>query len=110
MTTRELAAKVAAERSCALLPVGSTEPHGPHLPLDTDVVISDVACDRAAPRLEAAGVSTVVAPAIPYGVTDTTTESTGPTLREAMVCSALTICAPATIGSMQSCGCAAWPP
>ncbi len=70
MTTRALAAKAAAERSCALLPGGSTEPHGPHLPLDTDVVISDVACDRAAPRLEAAGVSTVVAPAIPYGVTD----------------------------------------
>jgi len=70
MTTKEVAAKLGAPRSCALLPVGSTEPHGPHLPLDTDVVISEVACDRAAPRLEAAGVATVVAPALPYGVTD----------------------------------------
>ena len=24
----------------AILPIGSTEPHGPHLPLDTDVTIA----------------------------------------------------------------------
>jgi creatinine amidohydrolase len=56
--------------TCVLLPVGSVEPHGPHLPLSTDLVISDEACARAAALLEAKGVSTVVAPPVPYGVTD----------------------------------------
>jgi creatinine amidohydrolase/Fe(II)-dependent formamide hydrolase-like protein len=31
----------------ALIPVGSTEPHGPHLGLGTDVIISAAACVRA---------------------------------------------------------------
>jgi creatinine amidohydrolase len=35
-------------RSLALVPVGSTEPHGPHLPLDTDVTIDAGAGARAA--------------------------------------------------------------
>ena len=47
-----------------LVPVGSTEQHGPHLPLDTDTVIA-VAVAQAAAR-EMAG-SVVVAPALAYG-------------------------------------------
>jgi len=70
LTTLEVAAIVAAPRSCVLLPVGSVEPHGPHLPLATDTLISEVACTRAASRLEALGVRVVVAPSLPYGVTD----------------------------------------
>lgn len=54
----------------ALVPVGSTEPHGPHLPLATDVVISKAACDRAVAALADAGVIALIAPAIPYGVTE----------------------------------------
>ncbi len=42
--------------------------------------------------------------------TETTQESSGSTLRETIVCSAVTICAPATMTSMQLCGKAAWPP
>ena len=53
----------------ALVPIGSTEPHGPHLPLDTDVTIAEAQARRAAARLEEAGVATVILPAIPYGVT-----------------------------------------
>ena len=37
----------------ALLPVGSVEPHGPHLPLGTDTLISEAACRAAAPGLRA---------------------------------------------------------
>lgn len=54
----------------ALLPVGSTEPHGPHLPLETDVIISVEAALRGAARLEARGLRTVVLPTLAYTVTD----------------------------------------
>lgn len=55
----------------ALVPVGSTEPHGPHLGLGTDVVISAAACVRACEIFEKRGpLTAVIAPAISYGVTD----------------------------------------
>ncbi len=55
----------------ALVPVGSTEPHGPHLGLGTDVIISAAACLRACELLEKRGTMLgVIAPAISYGVTD----------------------------------------
>ncbi len=63
------AARLFGERSVALLPLGSTEPHGPHLPLDTDVTIALGQARRAAQRLEAEGVPTVVLPPLGYGVT-----------------------------------------
>ncbi len=59
-----------ARRFVLLQPVGSVEPHGPHLPLGTDTIISVAACERAAERLEEAGVSARIAPALPFGVTD----------------------------------------
>jgi creatinine amidohydrolase len=52
-----------------LLPIGSTEPHGPHLPLDTDVTIAVAQTRAAAEALEREGVRTLVLPALPYGVT-----------------------------------------
>jgi len=70
MTTDEVRAFTAQPRTCALVPVGSVEPHGPHLPLGTDLVISEEACARAAALLEEKGVRTRVAPSVPYGVTD----------------------------------------
>jgi mycofactocin precursor peptide peptidase len=47
-----------------LVPLGSTEQHGPHLPLATDTVIARAVADRAAARLTTA---VLVAPAIAYG-------------------------------------------
>jgi len=77
-TTESLRALIAAGRPVAgLVPVGSVEPHGPHLSLITDVVISRAACARAAPLLDARGVAALVAPAIPYGVTECATGFAG---------------------------------
>lgn len=45
-----------------LVPVGSIEQHGPHLPLDTDTVIATAVAREVAKRVE-----TWVAPAVSYG-------------------------------------------
>src|SRR4051794_13178800 len=53
-----------------LLPCGSTEPHGPHSPLSTDVVISHAMCLRAARRLrEDPHLRALILPDVSYGVT-----------------------------------------
>jgi len=59
-------------RTVAILPVGSTEPHGPHLPLDTDVTIALAMGRATAEKLRAAGIDALVLPAIPYGLTEYT--------------------------------------
>jgi creatinine amidohydrolase len=53
----------------ALVPVGSVEPHGPHLPLATDTLISVAAAERAAGSLREKGIPALVAPPVGYGVT-----------------------------------------
>jgi len=50
-----------------LVPVGSHEQHGPHLPLDTDTVIAVATADAAAADLSARGAVLLVAPALAYG-------------------------------------------
>jgi len=53
----------ALERSrCALLPVGSTEPHGYHLPMGTDSLIVTQIARRVAQR-----TGCLVAPTLPFG-------------------------------------------
>jgi creatinine amidohydrolase len=53
-----------------LLPVGATEPHGPHAPLSTDSLISLGMCRRAVERLaDDAEARALILPAVPYGVT-----------------------------------------
>lgn len=71
LTTNRLEALVDGERPVVgLVPVGSVEPHGPHLPLQTDTIISRAAIDRATPRLEERGWEVLETPAVEYGVTD----------------------------------------
>ena len=53
----------------AILPIGATEPHGPHLPLDTDVTIARAQALRAIEMLASDGVSAELLPPLPYGLT-----------------------------------------
>jgi creatinine amidohydrolase len=63
MTSREAAA--ALERSkTVVLPIGSIEQHGPHLPNGTDIMAAELIAEEVAARLDA-----VYAPFCPYGVT-----------------------------------------
>jgi creatinine amidohydrolase len=60
-----------------ILPVGSTEAHGPHLPLATDVIISEEMSRRAACKLTAQGIDTLVLPSLAYSVTDFSKDFSG---------------------------------
>jgi creatinine amidohydrolase len=51
-----------------LLPLGATEPHGPHAPLLTDTLISLGVCRRGAERLEGE-IDVLVLPPVANGVT-----------------------------------------
>ncbi len=70
LTTNEVRALVSKPRTAILLPIGSVEPHGPHLPLATDTLISEASCFLAVSLLEARGITARIAPAISYGVTE----------------------------------------
>lgn len=72
LTTEEFRAlgNALGKKTAALVPVGSVEPHGPHLPLGTDTTISLEASVRAVALLHARGIDAFVAPSVPYGVTD----------------------------------------
>lgn len=50
----------------AILPCGATEAHGKHLPLNTDVVISDGVASYALPDLEDANIAAFVLPSLAY--------------------------------------------
>src|SRR5256885_7118275 len=54
LTSAQLADRLAVDPDCvALIPVGATEQHGPHLPVGTDTIIATALADAAAG--EAAG-------------------------------------------------------
>jgi mycofactocin system creatininase family protein len=61
MTWPDVAAR--ASRSLLVVPVGSTEQHGPHLPVSTDTDIAGALCDG----LAAIRPDVLIAPAVAYG-------------------------------------------
>jgi creatinine amidohydrolase len=52
--------------SVAILPVGAIEAHGPHLPLDTDVIIAEAMARCGAGRLADRGLRVVILPTLAY--------------------------------------------
>jgi creatinine amidohydrolase len=62
LTSAQLADRLAADPDCvALIPVGATEQHGPHLPVGTDTIIATALADAAA------GEVAVVLPPLAFG-------------------------------------------
>ncbi|MGH7741715.1 MAG: creatininase family protein [Candidatus Eiseniibacteriota bacterium] len=53
-------------RTALLMPCGAIEAHGPHLPLNTDVVIAEAMAREGAAQLSAAGVDAVLLPALVF--------------------------------------------
>lgn len=61
----------------AILPCGAVEAHGPHLPLATDVIISEGMAGRAAALLAAQGVRPLVLPALAFAPAEYASEFAG---------------------------------
>jgi creatinine amidohydrolase len=64
--TWEEVGDAAGARSVAILPVGAIEAHGPHLPLDTDVIIAEAMARAGAARMSARGLRVLVLPPLTY--------------------------------------------
>lgn len=58
------------DRPVALLPVGSVEAHGPHLPLDTDTLIATEVARRGAKKLAAQSIRALILPPVVFTVAD----------------------------------------
>jgi creatinine amidohydrolase len=69
----DLSAPAAADAARAnvvvLLPLGSHEDHGPHLPMG-DFLLADIVAEQVARAANASGTRTLVAPCLPFGVAD----------------------------------------
>jgi creatinine amidohydrolase len=64
LTWPEVEEAIGAGVDAVLIPIGTTEQHGPHMPLDTDCFIARALCARAAALGEEQGVGLLVAPTL----------------------------------------------
>ena len=76
------------EHTLVVLPVGAIEGHGPHLPLDTDIVIATAMARAGARKLAARGRLVVILPALAY-----TAASFGAAFHGTLSISAITVTA-----------------
>src|SRR5512143_509587 len=65
------------ERPIALLPVGNTEAHGPHLPVTTDTLIAVEMARRTVTKLKQRALHALVAPPITFSVSTLASEMPG---------------------------------
>jgi creatinine amidohydrolase len=61
-TWNELPAKLVAAKQAAILPIGATEQHGPHMGCGMDYVLADILCRAVAEK-----TNVPMLPAMPYG-------------------------------------------
>ena len=55
-------------RPVVVVPIGSVEEHGPHLPLGLDTFAAEMYAEEIAPHLEEQGFEVILAPSLYYGV------------------------------------------
>ncbi|HIE51477.1 MAG TPA: creatininase family protein [Armatimonadetes bacterium] len=73
--------EVVKRQPVVVLPIGSVEDHGPHLPLDTDHFLITAVCEEAARRIPE---EMLLLPPVPYGFADHHLDFPGPiTIRPA---------------------------
>jgi creatinine amidohydrolase len=77
MTWPEALEATADKKAVALVPLGATEAHGPHLPLATATYIAIDAAKRAARRLKGHGVRALVFPSISFSVCERSADFPG---------------------------------
>ena len=68
MTWPEVQEATEDRKAVALVPLGATEAHGPHLPLATATYLAIDAAKRTARKLKVQGIKAVVFPNISYSV------------------------------------------
>lgn len=64
-------------RTVIVVPIGSVEEHGPHLPLGLDTFAAEVYAEEIAPHLEQQGFEVILAPSIYYGSSSTSSGFSG---------------------------------
>ena len=77
MTWPEVLEATEDKKAVALVPLGATEAHGPHLPLATATYLAIDAAKRAARKLKTHGVRAVVFPNIAYSVSERSADFPG---------------------------------
>ncbi len=65
LTAAEIAS-IDKEKAVVLVPIGSVEQHGPHLPLGTKCFLSEAIACEAEALLKKAGIITLIAPVLPF--------------------------------------------
>lgn len=55
---------LSSEKAIVLLPIGSIEQHGPHLPVGTDTILATAMAEKSAEVLNQKGIKAIVAPSL----------------------------------------------
>jgi creatinine amidohydrolase len=90
LTWTEVAEQAGAQ-PIVLVPIGATEAHGPHLPLGTDVFLSEELAARAQRALDERGRPSLIAPSLAYSVTEFGAPFSGTVSLEPAAASALLV-------------------
>ncbi len=77
LTWEEARDRLSDPRTFAILPIGAMEAHGPHLPLATDVIISEAMAESGAEKLAARGYEVLILPTLTYTSADFAAEFPG---------------------------------